>query len=210
MVGAFKDVDGGWTLSNIVRSSSNEPYLSATTRRASRSASSRRSLGALLGFLIAYAAIRGRHAARRSARRSRPSRAWRRTSAASRSRSRSSRRSGTIGIVTKFLHDQLGIDLYAHGLHALRDDGRRDRLPLLPDPADDPRDRARDRRAPARVARGVVEPRRELVPVLAPRRPAGADAVAARRVHPALRQRLRRLRDRVRADSAAASTSCRS
>ena len=52
----------------------------------------------------------------------------------------------------------------------------------------------------ARVARGVGEPRREPVPVLAVRRRAGADAVAPRRDGAALRQLVLRLRDRLRAD----------
>ena len=91
------------------------------------------------------------HAAAGSARRSAPSRAWRRTSAASRSRSPSSPRSGTIGIVTQFLKNVFGINLYDHGF-AIWSAGTawRARLPLLPDPADDPRDRAGDRRPRAR------------------------------------------------------------
>ena len=43
----------------------------------------------------------------------------------------------------------------------------------------------------------AVEPRRQAVAVLAVRRHPGADAVDPRRRHPALRQRVRRLRDRV-------------
>ena len=77
---------------------------------------------------------------------------------------------------------------------------RRARLPLLPDPADDPRDRARDRRAASPSgARPPSNLGAKRVAVLALRRAAGADAVDPRRGDPALRQRVRRLRDGVRA-----------
>ena len=55
---------------------------------------------------------------------------------------------GTIGIVTQWLVN-LGFNPYDHGFTVFCDDRRRDHLPLLPDPADDPRDLARDRRPPA-------------------------------------------------------------
>src|SRR5262249_6307631 len=84
--------------------------------------------------------------------------------------------------------------------HALRRDGRRDRLPLLPDPVDDPGDRARDRRPAQGVARGGADPGRERVAGLVARRPADPRAVAPRRVHPALRQRVLGLRDGVLLD----------
>ena len=76
---------------------------------------------------------------------------------------------GTIGIVTQFL-DQPRLEPVRARVHALLEDRGRARLPLLPDPADDPRHRARDRRAQARVAGGGVEPRRDAAAVLASRR----------------------------------------
>src|SRR5436305_816632 len=47
------------------------------------------------------------------------------------------------------------------------------------------------------MARGELEPRRERPPVLVAHRAADPLAVSARRVHPALRQRVRGVRDRV-------------
>ena len=182
------------------RASSSTSRTSPTTRRRSRSALITALLGGVLGLIIAYCGDHGREPALRALDLRRPSPASRRTSAASRSPSRSSRRSARSGSSpTSCATSSTGH--LPQRLHPLLDDRDRDRLPLLPDPADDPRHRARDRRAAARVARSRVEPRREAssstggtwaCPILTP--------VAARSVHPALRQRLCRLRDRVCAD----------
>ena len=58
---------------------------------------------------------------------------------------------GPLGIVTVFFRKH-GWDPTQHGLQPLLEDRRRDRLPVLPAPADDPRDRAGDRRAAQGVA----------------------------------------------------------
>ena len=76
--------------------------------------------------------------------------------------------------------------------------GPRDRLPLLPDPVDAARHAAGGRRAQARVAGGGGEPRWHGRDVLAPGRHPGARPGRARRDAAALRQRLRRLRHRLR------------
>lgn len=56
LIGAFKDVDGGWTLANI-RTLFDDPYL-GDFRNSIEVSVVTALLGGLLGFLIAYAAIR--------------------------------------------------------------------------------------------------------------------------------------------------------
>ena len=65
---------------------------------------------------------------------------------------------GTVGLATRAL-DNIGLNPYDHGF-ALRLLGPRRHLPLLPDPAHDPRHRARNRRAETGMARGCLESRR--------------------------------------------------
>ena len=67
---------------------------------------------------------------------------------------------GLSGFVTVFLRDQLGIDLYAGGVVAVRAARADARLHVLPDPADGDRLPARAGRHPATVAGGDREPRR--------------------------------------------------
>ena len=108
---------------------------------------------------------------------------------------------GTIGIVTQFLQNVFGFNLYDHGLQIWSRDGVAFvylyfQIPLMILVI------APRHRRPARgVERGVVQPRREPVPVLALHRDAGADAVDPRRGDPPLRERVRRVRDRVRLTS---------
>ena len=85
---------------------------------------------------------------------------------------------GFTGIVTKFLNDHAGVNIYHHGFTLFSFTGvaivylyfQIPLMILVIAPAIDGLRRG--------VARGVVEPRRELVPVLAPHRLPGAAAVA--------------------------------
>ena len=146
MIGAFKGDHGGYTTSNVLAIL--RTRTSATrTGRASRSACD----GGRRRAARAPDRVRGDpqgHARLDPLGVRRPSPASRRTSAASRSRSRSSRRSGTIGIVTSFLDERARRRTSTSTASRIcSTTRRRDRLPLLPDPADDPRDLAGDRRA---------------------------------------------------------------
>ena len=196
LVGAFQGDDGGFTLSNV-EELFDEPYRTAFKNSIEVSLVTAL-LGGLLGFLIAYSAIR--EGTPRVVRTVLTTFSGVAANFAGIPLAFAFIATlGTIGIVTQ-LARQPRLQPVRPRLHAVPQDRRRARLPLLPDPADDPRDRARDRRAQARVARGGREPRRDAVPVLALRRPAGADAVAPRRNGAALRQLVLGLRDGVRAD----------
>ena len=85
-------------------------------------------------------------------------------------------------------------------LHDLLEDRARDRLPLLPVPADGPDHRPGDRRPEEGLAGSRREHGRQLVPVLAPGGPADPDAVPARIDDPALRQLVRGAGHRLPAD----------
>ena len=194
LFGAFKGVDGGFTLSNI-QELKNEPYISAYKNSIEVSLVTA-VVGGLLGFLIAYSAIRdGTPRVVRSTL----------TTFSGVAANFAGiplafafiATLGTIGIVTQWLIN-LGFNPYDHGFSLFSKTGRRDHVSLLPDSADDPGDLAGDRRPSARVARGIGEPRSDLLPVLALRRRAGADALAARRDGAALRQLLLRLRHGLR------------
>ena len=117
---------------------------------------------------------------------------------------------GTIGIVTQFLDRAARLEPVRPRLHALLEDGDRAHLPLLPDPAHDPRHRARDRRACG--ASGARRPRAS-----ARARGSSGGTSASRSCSrrcsargAALRQLVRGVRDRLRAHGAAASRSYRS
>ena len=56
---------------------------------------------------------------------------------------------GALGVVTQFLRTSSAYNLYDHGFSLFSKTGIELVVPLLPDPADDPRHRTRDRRAPA-------------------------------------------------------------
>ena len=120
-----------------------------------------------------------------------------RTWAASSWRSCSSPPSGTQGLATKILN-AAGIDLTTGFITVVL--GPRDRLLVLPDPADVPRHAPGRRRPQTGMAGSRGEPRRHGVHLLAPCRRPGADSGGARRAAPAVRQRLRRLRHRLRLD----------
>ena len=107
---------------------------------------------------------------------------------------------GRTGLVTDAPDRAFGINLYAPGFNLSELLGPDDHLSLLPDPADGADPAAGARRAEAGVARGLRDPRREPLAVLAPRRAADAVAEPARHHAPALRQRLRRGRHRLCAD----------
>ena len=68
---------------------------------------------------------------------------------------------GPLGIVTVVPAEPAALRPHRARLQPLLEDRRRARLHVLPAAADDPRDRAGDRRAAQGVARGVVEPRRD-------------------------------------------------
>ena len=156
LVGAFKGNDGGYTLDNV--SLALRPPLQRRVRgRASRSASSRRSSAGSLGLLIAYAAIRD------------GTPRWIR--AAFMTFSGVAANFGGIPLAFAFIatlghardrhrvpaRSSSASTSTAARLLALHEDRCRARLSLLPVPADDPRDRAGDRRAPR--ASGARRPR---------------------------------------------------
>ena len=88
---------------------------------------------------------------------------------------------GFNGLVTLFLHDRLGVDIFAWGAWIYELPGLIRRLHLLPDPAHGDRLPARGRGPAAAMAGGLREPGRQRLDVLAPRRlpdPAGPPSSA--------------------------------
>ena len=147
MIGAFQGAAGGYTLDNV------RTIVETGNPRRAFGQSIEISLvtalvGALFGFLIAYAAIR----------KGTPN--WIRSAYGTFSGVAANfggiplafafiATLGTIGIVTQFLTNVFGYNIYQHGFAIWSRRRRRARLPLLPDPADDPRHRAGDRRPAA-------------------------------------------------------------
>ena len=168
LIGAFQGKASGYTLDNI-RLLFNHPYIDAYKTSIEISLVTAL-IGGVVGLFIAYAAIRE------------GTPRWIRSVLTTFSGVAANfggiplafafiATLGPLGIVTVLLRNH-GCDFTAARLPALLEDRRRARVHVLPAAADDPRHRARDRRAAQGVARGVVEPRREAVAVLALRRPA--------------------------------------
>ncbi len=192
MVGAFQDGDGNFTLVNLANLF--QPTIYSAFRISIEVSAASALGGAFIGFFLAYAAVLGGLPG------------WIRPTVMT-----------FCGVASNFAGVPLAFAFIAtlgrvgsghdaprqilrfqhlqHGLQSPELLGPRADLSLLPDPADGADAGAGARRAEARLARGLVDPRGDRLAVLALRRAAGAVAEHARRDAAALRQCLRRRGD---------------
>ena len=191
IVGAFQDADGNFTLANIANLFQ-PSILSAYWISIKVSAASAIG-GAMIGFFLAYAAVAGRPAALDPA-------------DADDLLAASPRNFAGVPLAFAFLATLgphrpghraaasrcFGFNIYSHRLQPAELLGPDAHLSLLPDPADGADPDAGARRAEAGMARGLRDPGRQHLAVLALRRPAGPVAEPPRHHAAAVRQRLRR------------------
>ena len=148
LVGAFQSNEGGYTLDNV-RTLFDEPYRTAFKNSIEVSLVTAL-LGGLFGLLMAYSAIRE------------GTPRWIRGALATFSGVAANFAGIPLAFAFIATFGILGVGTQALTAHrfqpvrprflAVHQDRDRDRLPLFPDPVDDPRDRPGDRRAPPRVA----------------------------------------------------------